>query len=322
MKRILLVALAACGNDSSRPIDAQMIDAKVDAPADALIDAPAASPNAHRYVVDHEILPANNTQARTNALDLNNDGQVDNQLGMVISTFIGMGLDAQAPLTGAIDRGNVIMLADLESSSLTTGTATFELMTGSNPMPAACTSVSDQVCRHHLAGTATFDVPTTPARDTPLAGSFVGGVLDVGPGTMHITTDLLGANVRLELVGARVRLTAPTDNQIMTGIVAGGVTTTERDTVLYPALQVALTAQIAADCNALTSPPTCGCTDGSTGKTFVGLFDASHDCHVTVDEISSSSLVTALFAPDITIGGQQAVSLGVGITAVHAAFVP
>jgi len=322
MKRLLIVALAACGSDGAKPSDAA-IDAAIDAALpDALLDAPAPPPNAHRYVIDHELLPTNNNQARMYALDLDSDGQVDNQLGMVMGTLAGMGLDPQPPLTHAIDTGAAIMLADLDATTLTSGTATFAMFQGANPMPAPCTGASDPVCRHHLAGTATFDVAATSPNDPPLTGAIAGGLVDAGPGILHLTTSFLGANVSLQLIGARVRLTSPSDAQIMTGILAGGVSTTEIDATLIPAMQTAISAQIALDCHALTSPPQCGCTDGTTGKTFISLFDTNQDCAVTATEIKMNSLIMSLLAPDVTIGSQQALSLGVGITAVHAAFLP
>lgn len=318
MKRILVVALAACGSDGAKQADAA-IDTRL---PDALIDAPAPPPNAHRYVIDRELMPTNNQQARMYGLDLNNDGQVDNQLGMVIGTLSAMGFDVQATIDHTIDTGASIMLPDLEAVSLASGPATFTIFQGANPMPAACAGANDPTCRHHLAGTATFDVAATSPRDAPLAGTISGGVLDAGPGTVHVATTFFGAPLTLALIGARVRLTQASDTEIMTGVVAGAVPVTELDSTVYPSMATAITAQIAVDCTALTSPPQCGCASGSAGDTEMGLFDANQDCAVTADEIKTNSLIMSLLAPDVTIGTEQALSFGVGITAVHAAFVP
>ena len=320
----MLASLAACGSDNARTIDAaRPIDAIPDAPPDALLDAPAPPANAHRFVVDHEHLPTNNNEARMYGLDLNGDATVDNQLGMVIATFSGMGLSTQPGLDHAIDTGAIEILADVEAADLTTAAqATVALFDGTNAMPAPCHGSGDTTCRHHLAGTATFDVASTSAHDTPLAGAIVAGVLDAGPGTLHLRTMILGAPVDLQLIGARVRLTQPSDTGIMTGIIAGAITQTEIDASLIPALQAAVTAQIAVDCSALTTPPGCGCADGSTGKTFIALFDANQNCAVTTDEIKNNSLIMSLLSPDVTIDAMPALSLGVGVSAVHAAFTP
>ncbi|MEO8549911.1 MAG: hypothetical protein ABI678_08050 [Kofleriaceae bacterium] len=322
MKRLLIVTLAACGNDAAKSADAAIDVAIPDAIPDALLDAPAAPANAHRYVIDHELMPTNNNLARMYALDLDNSGQVDNQLGMVVAAFSSMGFDVQAPMDHAIDTGATIMLADVESATLTGGAATFTLFQGSNAMPAPCSGASDTTCRHHLAGTATFDVAATSPHDPPLPGTITGGVLDAGPGTLHLTTTIFGAPLSLQLIGTRVRWTQPTDSVLMTGVIDGGIPTSELHTTVYPAMQTAITAQIALDCTALASPPQCGCAAGSTGKTDIDLFDTNHDCAVTVDELEASSLLQSLLASDVTIDNQPAVSFGVGISAVHAAFVP
>jgi hypothetical protein len=323
MRSILCAVLVlGCGNDAAKPIDGA-IDVAVDtARPDALLDAPAAPPGAHRYVIDHELLPTNNTQAKMYGLDLDNDAMVDNQFGMVEATFAGMGFDDQAAVDHLIDTGTVIMLADLEAADLTTAaTATFTNYDGANPMPAACNGSADTTCRHHLAGTGTFDIATTSAHDTPLTGAVAANVFTGGPGQVHFPVSLLDATVSVPLIGARVKLTAITDTGV-TGIVAGGISQTVIDSTLIPAVRLGVTAQIANDCNALTSPPACGCADGTTGKTFIGLLDANQDCAVTDDEIKNNPLFMALLAPDVMIDGQMALSVGIGVTAVHAAFTP
>ena len=319
---LCVVVVLGCGNNTAKPIDGA-VDVAVDtARPDALLDAPAPPAGARRYVIDHEHLPTNHNEALMYGLDLDNDGVVDNELGMVDSTFAGMGISDQPAVDHVIDTGAVIMLADLEAADLTTAaTASFTMYDGANAMPAACNGSADTTCRHHLAGTATFDVATTSARDTPLSGTVAANVFTGGPGQLHVPVSLFGATVSLPLIGARVKLTAITDTGV-TGVVAGAITQTVIDSTLIPALRLGLTAQIANDCLALTSPPACGCIDGTRGKTFLSLLDANHDCAVTDLEIKNNSLVMALLAPDVMIDGQMALSMGVGVTGVHAAFTP
>jgi len=318
-----VVLVLGCGNDAVKPIDGA-IDVAVDTapPPDALLDAPAPPAGARRYVIDHEHLPTNSNEALMYGLDLDNDATVDNQFGMVEAAFAGMGFDDQPAVDHVIDTGAVIMLADLEAADLTTAaTASFTIYGGANPMPAACNGSADTTCRHHLAGTATFDVATTSAHDTPLAGTVAANVFTGGPGQVHFPVSLLGATVFMPLIGARVKLTAITDSGV-TGVVAGAISQTTIDSTLIPAIRLGVTAQIANDCHALTTPPACGCVDGSRGKTFLSLLDANQDCAVTNDEIKNNSLFMALLATDVVIDGQPALSMGVGVTGVHAAFTP
>jgi hypothetical protein len=44
------------------------------------------------------------------------------------------------------------------------------------------------------------------------------------------------------------------------------------------------------------------------------------DCMITVDEIKNNSLIVSLLAPDVTVEGMQALSLGVSVHAVVATF--
>src|SRR5450432_3517065 len=238
MRSILCVVVLGCGNNAAKPIDGR-VDVAVDtARPDALLDAPTPPPGARRYVIDHEHLPTNNPESMMYGLDLNNDGTVDNELGMVEGTFAGMGISDQPALDHVIDTGAVIMLADLEAADLTTApTASFTIYDGANAMPAACNGSSDTTCRHHLAGTATFDVATTSAHDTPLAGAVAANVFTGGPGQLHFPVTLLGATVSLPLIGARVKLTAITDTGV-TGVVAGGISQTVIDSMLIPALRL------------------------------------------------------------------------------------
>ena len=75
------------------------------------------------------------------------------------------------------------------------------------------------------------------------------------------------------------------------------------------------------DCPTATPGNNCICTDNSTGKTNLGLFDADHDCSISVDELRNNSLIVSLLSPDVTVENQQCLSIGVKAHAVPAGFV-
>ena len=323
-----LVLILGCGNSATKitdgAVDTRPIDARTpDAMPDALIDAPPAPLGAHRYVMDHETVPTAPNESNIYGLDLNNDGIVDNAFGMVEASLGSMGLPVESVVSHGIDIGSPITLVDLAAADLTTATtATATLYTGANAMPVPCNGTGDTTCRHHLAGTGTFDIAATSARDTALTGAIAANVLTAGPGTLHFPVTVFGSTVTVQLIAARVKLTGLTDTAVMSGIVAGGIPKSELDTKVFPAIAAGATAAVAVDCNALTSPPGCGCTASSTGATYISLFDTNQNCAVTTDEIASNSLIMALFATDLTVGNTKAMSFGVGITAIHAAFTP
>ena len=278
----------------------------------------------YHYIIDHEYLPTSNQQALQYGLDLNNDADVDNQLGMVLATFNSMGFAVQPAVTISVDHGNTLLLADLQASDLVTASNTgFSTYFGQNPQPAACTSAADTVCRHHLTGTGTFDAAAMP-RNPALPGAATAGTFTQGAGHLSVQVALFSPNppMQLDLIGARVKLTTVTATSIGAGVIGGAVTTTDINTKLIPAIALSIVPVIAHDCTALSTPPGCGCTSGSTGQTLIALFDANHDCVVSATEIQNNNLIQSLLAPDLTIQGQTGLSFGMGITATHATFTP
>jgi hypothetical protein len=310
---IILVILVGCGGDDDCcTIDAPPVDIM-------LIDSPMLPATHHHFVIDKELVPTTNTQAREYGLDLNGDMTVDNQLGMVLSTLAAMGFPVQAETDRLLDTGAAIMLVDLGSDDLTTeSTATFTIYQGMNPTPPACASAQDTICRKHFTGSASFQVKPSPI-DPPLLGMIAASKLTAGPG--HLTIQLTitgGAPLVIPLIGARVEFTTTT----AMGKLAGAVTKTDLDTKVLPQMRDAFAIAVMRDCIMLSSPPACGCAADTTGKTLLGLFDVSpKDCAISLAEVQNNSLLVSLFAPDVTVEGVQALSLGVGFHAVAATFV-
>jgi hypothetical protein len=307
-----LSALWACGNVSDNQPDAMMPDTPAPPP-----------PTIERWIVSTQIVPKTTMEARALGLDLNGDGVVDNQFGAVLATLYGQGLDIQASVDTAIARGTILMLGEAALGGADPTAATYTMYTGANPQPAPCTTPTDTTCRHHLDGTGTFAVAATSAHDPPLTGTIANGTLVAGPGHLQVTLLVGITPVVLDLLGARVRLQAVTPASLGQSVLAGAITQDQRDARIYPALQDGIKAAVAADCTATGTPPGCGCAAGSLGATYLNLFDTSpKDCLVTLDEIRNNTLIKSLLAPDVTVEGQSALSVGFGVTAVKAAFTP
>src|SRR5215510_14900385 len=96
IRLITLAALVACTGIKTHP-------GLPDAPPDQRIDTPVAMLTPHHYIIDKQNTATNNTEARAQGLDLNNDGTVDNQLGMVVAAFVEQGIgDVQTSLHTAV----------------------------------------------------------------------------------------------------------------------------------------------------------------------------------------------------------------------------
>ena len=276
------------------------------------------------FVASQVTVPANNSQAREIGLDLNGDKTVDNQLGMVLGTLAGQGFKVQDTLDGAVDDGSIILLLDLQTPDLasTTG-AGLNVRLGDSPNPAPCTNPDDPTtCGQHLKGGASFTLDASSPSDAFVGGKIAGGVFSGGPGNLTLQIALADAEpIELNLIGARAKITGISETGLGSVILAGALTQEDLDTKVIPTIQAQLPPLIERDCTALTSPPDCGCMSGSTGKTIIGLFDTTpKDCAVTVEEIKTNSLIQSLLAPDVTIDGQDALSIGLEVTGVTATF--
>jgi hypothetical protein len=290
----------------------------------------------YHYVANAVYVPTSNTQAREYGLDLNADGTVDNQLGMVLSTLAGMGFDIQATLDTAVAEGSIILLADFQTKDFTNTTAAgIQVFLGDMPMPAACNSgemyneTTKTGCKHHLDGTASFTIAAGSPSNASLGGKIVNGTFTGGPGNLSLQIALGGTDaINLDLIGARAKASAITETAIggtSGGVIfAGAVTKDDIDNKVIPAIQKQLVPIITRDCpgtDPLSTPP-CMCAADSTGKTILGLFDVAptKDCMVSVEEIKTNSLIVSLLAPDVTIDGKMALSLGIKATAVKATY--
>ena len=283
------------------------------------------------YVVNKISVPTNNTQSREDGLDLNGDKTVDNQLGMVLGTLAGQGINVQMSVDTAVANGNIILLADVQTTDFTSAAAAgFSLYLGNNPSPPPCTSSTDMVCGGHLKGTGAFGVAPNPggSPSLELPGKFIGGTYTTStPGEISLQIVLGGATpVDLHLIGARVQASGITATAIGSMILAGAITQDDLNNHVLPAVHDnVLLPILAKDCPGATAAdvPTCKCKDGSGGKQVIALLDTMPaDCNVTLDEIKNNGLFSSLLAPDVTINGMPALSLGLKGTAVAATFTP
>ncbi len=269
-------------------------------------------------------VPTNNNQARDFGLDLNGDKTVDNQLGMVLGTLAGQGFKVQDTIDEAVATGSIILLVDFQSPNFDSTTAAgLQIKLGDNPVPAACTDPTmPATCGKHLAGTGMFSIAAGSPENVAVGGKIIGGVFTGGPGDLSLQIALGGAEpIQLDLIGARAKGTGITANGFTELILAGALTQEDLDTKVIPAVHAQLGPLITRDCTGTAPPDPCGCTAGSTGKTIIGLFDTTpKDCTVSIEEIKTNSLIQSLLAPDVTINGKEALSLGIKVTTVKATF--
>jgi hypothetical protein len=364
--KLLVVAIAwiaptvSCSSKSPLHADAAgKADAAADARADAAVDAAITPAGPHYHYVAKQInVPTTNQQALEWGLDLTNSGMVQNQLGMILGSLSNMGFDIQGATNAAVAEGDIALLVDVDVATenfTNASTASLSTLQGSSSTPPACSGANDTYtctgtgaaetcsgCAHQFGGNALFTLDTSGTINPPLTGSIVSGTMTAGPGTLTLPLNLAGTTpVWVDLIGAQIQATNMSatafgsttgvqPNTTSTGGVTlgGGLTTTEIDTKVYPAMATEFASIIAMDCPGcpnganctFTHTPSCNCAAGSTAATILGLFDTNQDCAVSTTEIENNSLIMSLFAPDVTINGMPALSFGINVTTVGAEF--
>jgi hypothetical protein len=201
-------------------------------------------------------------------------------------------------------------------------------------MPAACNAgeMYDETtktgCKRHLDGNGMFSIAAGSPDNLALGGKIVNGTFTGGSTKSNLSLQIAlgGTNaIQLDMIGARAKASMISEAGIgsgtMGGVVFGGAVTKEDiDGKVIPAIQAQLVPIIMEDCPTPAAAD-CGCMADSTGKTILGLFDTTpKDCAVTVDEIKNNSLIVSLLAPDVTIEGKMALSLGIKATAIKATY--
>lgn len=308
---VLVIATSACKGGVSANPD----------PDAAAIGTPP--PTHHGYVLDQMRVPATSEQAMTFGLDLDGDAQVDNHFGLALSTLSTMGFATQETITQEVDGGGMITLVDLSTYNFNAAsTATVALFEGWDPTPDACNGSADTGCRHHFDGTAIFTALPLPA-NPPLEGAIASGTFAGGPGKLALKIGFPdAAPFVMNLIGARMQVSLITADAIEQVIIAGAIPENAIDATLLPAMLDSINSLVMRHCSMLSSPPACGCTSGSTGQTLLSLFEqGAPNCEISLGEIKNNSLINSLLAPDVSINGTPALSVGVSATAVRATYV-
>ncbi len=292
---------AAGASDAATPFDAGQI-----APLD-------------QFVIDTIALPASEDAIDELALDLDGDGDPDGAMGELLVALAEAGGAPQALIDGALAGGSIVQLLDLERAP-PDQSSTLGLFVGDD---------RDGDPSDNFTGGEMFAIGV----DTPTDGELRGQIdadarLLAGPGRAPLRVPLGLARphaVLLNAVGVRVSAVVE-DDRLSGGVLGGALTTDQVKTVYLPALLASIEEAVAEDCDRGT------CVPGSTGAVYLALFDGDRSGEVGEVELEESQLVESALAPDLdlfdaegrfdpdTDGVPDAVSFGIGFTAVGAAF--
>jgi hypothetical protein len=273
----------------------------------------------YQYVMNKMTLPVGSSAGLK--MDIDGDGDTENRLGSILATLQSQSngeLDLQASIDRGVNKGDITLLGDIQTESLTTAArAGFRVFLGTIVSPAACTNPEDEAtCGQHLTGTGSF---TAEASDALVAGQIVNGKFTGSQGTLKLKLALEGTLIDLNLIEARADLTVTADG-ITEGTIGGAITKTELDNNVIPAVGTTIQNIIEDDCTGTPNEggaDACGCPSG-TGKTLLGLFDTDDSCDVSQTEVTTSPFIRTLLAPDLDLlepaNQADSLSVAVGIT--------
>ena len=239
----------------------------------------------YSYAIDHLFIPRNTSDARMYGIDLDGNGTVDNELGMIFGTTESMDIPSADPTLTAIGDGQLAITLDVQTPDFTT------------------------------TDSAVVEVSTMPGY--ALAGVASDGTFDFGPGELTLSFAFVDPSliIHLPLLDARVVFDGASDAAIASGVLAGGATQQAIADDVFPVVQQGFALLVARDCGHPIQAQ-CGCYPTTGGAAVIGEFDNSPaDCSISLDEIVNDDFIKAIFAPDITYGSDQLVSAGIGFSA-------
>jgi hypothetical protein len=224
-----------------------------------------------RFAVDAIYLPASNTQAREFGGDLTGDAIVDNQLGMVISTLRSQG--------NVTDRAADMIAGGAITSSI-------EI-------------VADDFENDPTVGVRYLGTPDSAYVE-------LGGYLEDGwfHSNLTATTRVAGeAELHLPVfVEADPSLVAAIGMQIiLTPDGEGGF-----DASIHGAVPTGSAFDLAVHRGISQTIA----SDPAEHRVMMNLFDTNKDGDLTVAEVTNNSLLRSLLAPDVTLHGRNALSVG------------
>jgi hypothetical protein len=262
----------------------------------------------HSYLVHAIALPTTNAEANTYAIDLDGDDAPDNQLGNVFGALASQGLDFNDFMNAAVASGSIVHRIDVESTDAAFANDPDAQATWCVAAPLAMPPLFD--------GTdATACADTSGIFHAALsAGSFTSPAPATTPNPVSLDVKFAidFVNVTLPLLNTRLAFTIDAAGNMPFGQVNGAIPHDAIQNFFLPAYAQACNESIQTD-------PT-----SDLAMSCIGLFDDgcsgspeyADDGQIEFCEMTESSFLQTLFAPDMQVDGIDAISVGFRFTAV------
>ena len=264
------------------------------------------------YLVNNLLLPTNNSQAASYAIDVDGDNSVDNNFGQVLSALAAQGLDFNALTASPVASGSIVHLVHLQTT---------DQLVANDPAAQATWCI----------GPPTATPPTFNGTEAPTcadtSGTFVAALSNrsftspspattANPVSLDLELPAGAGNVTLAVRNARLSFSADATGNITLGQINGSIPHTDITDLFEPAMAALCNASIQSDPGSNTAMSCKGIFD--TGCT--GHPEYASDGQIELCEIAESALIQALLAPDVQVadGGTliDANSMGIRFTAI------
>lgn len=264
--------------------------------------------NSRGYAVDHLNLPTSSSQANSYAIDMDGDHAAENGFGSALAALLGAGvggsvLDLPASTAAATTAGGIVHLVEVRSSDagfandpnaegiwyVGKSKLSPPLFDGSDTFVYDSGYVSGAFTAALASGTFVSESPVTA---TP-------------PVEMPVQVQIGSHVLALNLQSARLKFTV-SGSGLTQGQVNGAISDQDIQNVFFPTWAQAMNEVVQAD------------PQSDEAQALLSLFDKDPtDGAISVHEVQTNSLISALFAPDIQGTYGPGISFGAGFTAVQ-----
>lgn len=265
----------------------------------------------YHYVTSKLLIPTTQAQADSFALNIDGDAQnhPDNLFGGLLTLLVSAspGLELQSNIDDAIKTGQIITLHTLSAENPTNATnASWSVFLGQSVQTAP-----------RFDGTDQFTLNPAAPTNTVLSGPITNGHFAGGPGEVHAQMVILGSPVEVSLIGVRLEADV-NDKGCTNGKLGGGITVSEFQAKLIPALANGLNRVIAAD--------------KTLGNTLLTTFDTDQNGVISADELENNLILKLATSPDLDLldatgkfnprqdGVNDSMSVGLGFACAPATF--
>jgi len=264
------------------------------------------------YLVNDVLLPISSSEATSYAIDVDGDGFVENNFGQILAALAAQGIDFNGLMDSAVTTGSVVHLVHVQSTDVFLANDPAAQATWCVGVPTITPPLFDGTDNPSCADTSGIFVAALSG------GSFTSPApaTTANPVSLDFALALGTSNATLPVLNARLSFATDGAGQMPFGQINGSIPHTDFMNNFAPAM--------AAMCNeSIQNDPSSG-----MASSCKSLFDTgcngfpgyAGDSLIEVCEITESSLMQSLLAPDVQVadGGTlvDANSIGFRFTAI------